>query len=451
MHAFPWRVTRNIAQPWEEDAMIIKLIKARVRPGCKERFLARQRVWNDCMSRQAGFMGVYVATDPSAEDLVYLAVLMDSREALQRFMARDHNVVERETAMRELYDNLEVSVLDVIEPTSEVRLDITTSRAGSGYQISALSEIYRVSCALRTAVMTGLFDLIEDEGASLTELAERCGAKKEYITRLVQALAAVNLVGLEGGIVYPKPIGSRHLVRGRETYLGDLVLHNTRPALWHRWGRLDEELGLSHVDKSDDDANRFLRAMSDVAAAGQAAALVSAVELIGRRRMLDVGGALGDYSIAFCRVFPKLTSVVLDLPSSEELFRQKLGGSGLSERISFVGGDYRSELPTGNFDTVLLSNVLRGETVPQARALVERIYSVMAPNGLLLVQDLFTNDEPGRGPLFAALFGLHLPDGMNGSVKQVTSLLNSAGFRISDIRPLDGYVVANKVIAAEKS
>ncbi len=48
--------------------MVTKLIKVKVKSGCREAFIAKQRVWNDVMARQRGFLGSWVATDPEAPD-----------------------------------------------------------------------------------------------------------------------------------------------------------------------------------------------------------------------------------------------------------------------------------------------------------------------------------------------------------------------------------------------
>lgn len=432
--------------------MIIKLIRARVRPGCMDQFLAQQRIWNDRMSRQAGFLGVHVGTNPDEPDIVTIAIMMDSRPTLERFMATDHDPVARETSMAQLYSDLDVKVLDIVDPVPpQVRLDIAPSRASSGYQISALSELYRVSCILRTALVSGLFDEIGDGSVPCAALAAKWRVRERHIRRLTEALAAINLVTLDGDTIRLKPLAARHLVKASETYLGHLVLHNTRPALWQRWGKLHEQLGLPDATDQDPDEVQFLHAMSDVASAGQAGALAATVDLSGCRLLLDVGGALGDYAIALCRAYPQLRAVVFDLVHAREAFERKLAASGLGGRVSFVAGDYRAALPSGDFDVTLLSNVLRGEVPDQARALIGRIHDAMPRHGLLVVQDLFVDDTPGRGPLLAALFGMHLPDSMNGSTGEVTALLAAAGFQNIRVRSLDHYVVADKIVVAEKS
>jgi hypothetical protein len=39
---------------------------------------------------------------------------------------------------------------------------------------------------------------------------------------------------------------------------------------------------------------------------------------------------------------------------------------------------------------------------------------------------------------------------VTGSVEEVVSMLGASGFRVTSVSPLDGYVVANKLLVAEK-
>lgn len=95
--------------------MIIKEIVARCRPGAKEEFLDKQRVWNEAMMSLPGFLWVHVATDDKAPDDVAILVGIRSPEDLHRFMAREHDTIERRTGMRALYEHLDVRILDVVD------------------------------------------------------------------------------------------------------------------------------------------------------------------------------------------------------------------------------------------------------------------------------------------------------------------------------------------------
>ena len=431
--------------------MIYKVIRARPRPGCREAFLDQQRVWNDAMARQPGFLSVRVAEDPADPGWLTIVVAMRSRADLERFMAGDHDRVAEATGMPDLYDALEVRILDVVEPgPPAIRLDAAPPRSGPGQQIALLSELYRVSASLRAGVLCGLFDAVGEDGADLSDVCARVGRSRSSVERLVTALAAVGLLDRHGPRVVASRLARQHLVRGAPAYMGDLVLHNTRPALWARWGELSAALSLGSVDPSPDDHRLFLSAMSAIAAGGQAAALLPHVDLSNAGLLLDIGGGHGDYSMALCRRFPALRAVVLEQPASVAFARAAIGAAGLVDRIQVMSGDYRASLPPGPFQAALLSNVLRGETVEAAADVVRRVAASLEPGGLLLVQDLHPDDRPGSGPLAAALFGLHMPEAMNGAPGELKLLLSGAGFTHIEGTPLDGYVVANHLTRARR-
>jgi SAM-dependent methyltransferase len=313
-----------------------------------------------------------------------------------------------------------------------------------------------VSAVVRAALVGGVFDAVAG-GTTRAALRERWPGAP-HLDRLLEALSALGLLVLDadgGGSVAPTAIAARHLVRDSPEFVGDAILHDTKPLIWRRFGSLDERLGLPavhpHSDDGGDEHALFLRAMTSVAAASQARSLLAAVDFTGARRLLDVGGARGDYAIAICAHVPDLHAVVLDLPKSEPLAMDRLRDAppAVASRISFVGGDYRRELP-GGFDTILLSNVLRGEVLAEARALLDRCAAGLLPGGRLVIQDLFPDDPAGRGPLAAALFGLHMPEAANPSVDATVALLRDGGWLDVEVRPIDGYVVADRAVVARK-
>jgi len=94
--------------------MICKLIKATVPPESTGEFLNRQMVWNAAMAKQPGFLHTRVATSADEPGVIYIFVDIESHEALESFMATKHDPLAAATRIDELYDKLEVKVLDVI-------------------------------------------------------------------------------------------------------------------------------------------------------------------------------------------------------------------------------------------------------------------------------------------------------------------------------------------------
>jgi ubiquinone/menaquinone biosynthesis C-methylase UbiE len=167
-------------------------------------------------------------------------------------------------------------------------------------------------------------------------------------------------------------------------------------------------------------------------AIGVGRALVSLVDLSNRRRLLDVGGGPGTYSVLFTQRYPDLRATVLDLPEVIALAGEILGSMEAGERVQTLSGDYRNApLPEAN-DVVLVSGVFHRESVDTCRELVRRAYRALIPAGLLVVADVFA-DEGGATPSFASLFGLNIVLGTSeGGVhadSDVVAWLVDAGFR----------------------
>ncbi len=103
---------------------------------------------------------------------------------------------------------------------------------------------------------------------------------------------------------------------------------------------------------------RFTLAMHALGLLGEAAALEEAVDLTGRRDLIDVGCGSGVYSIHLCRRYPELRATLLDRPAVLEVAEEIVAASGVAERIALRPGDMLSDSYGEGRDVVLLSDVL---------------------------------------------------------------------------------------------
>lgn len=104
-----------IAEPARlSHLMILKCIRLTALPGCRQELLDRQRIWNDAMSRRSGFLGVQLAIDPENPDELLVLITIESRRALDEFMAGEHYELEQRTKIREAYENCEVRLLELV-------------------------------------------------------------------------------------------------------------------------------------------------------------------------------------------------------------------------------------------------------------------------------------------------------------------------------------------------
>lgn len=97
--------------------MILKIIHALVPEGARDLFVERQRIWTAAMLQEPGFEAVDVALDPMSDRHVTVVIRVASRADLDRFMAGPHDGLLEATRMREVFERLDVRVLDVVDHT----------------------------------------------------------------------------------------------------------------------------------------------------------------------------------------------------------------------------------------------------------------------------------------------------------------------------------------------
>jgi SAM-dependent methyltransferase len=190
--------------------------------------------------------------------------------------------------------------------------------------------------------------------------------------------------------------------------------------LWHAWSTLTEAVRAGGaVDdpkvgrpKDSQWTEAFIAAMHRIAQ-GRAAHIVAAVGVGGARRMLDVGGGSGAYSIAFVRAAPRLHADILDVDSVVPIAERHVADAGLSDCITVRAGDLRRDDLGSGYDLVLLSAICHMLSVAENRDLLRRCRQATAPGGRLVISD-FILDEDRTGPPRAALFALNMLVGTEG-------------------------------------
>jgi len=184
-------------------------------------------------------------------------------------------------------------------------------------------------------------------------------------------------------------------------------------AMWRRWSTLTDAVrsGTAVVEPpraADGDkwARGFIGAMQEGSKL-RAKGLVTAVGVEGLRRMLDIGGGSGAYSIAFARAVEGLTADILDIPAVVSITREYVEKAGMTAKVNVISGDLRQEGYGGPYDLVLISSICHMLNAEDNRAMLRRSYEALAPGGRVVISD-FILDPDGTGPRFAAFFALNM-------------------------------------------
>jgi predicted O-methyltransferase YrrM len=227
-----------------------------------------------------------------------------------------------------------------------------------------------------------------------------------------------------------------------------MVLHAAQ--LWHGWGRLTavvcgpEGAPTPYLDP----ARAFIGAMH-VAGRGQAAQLAQVIQPAGARRLLDVGGASGTYTMALLDAAPDLRATIFDLPPVIPLARKRLEEAGYLDRVDLVAGDLETDVLPGGHDLVLLSAIIHSYSLEQNLALYRNCRQALVPGGRLVIRDhVMSGDRtrPKAGALFAINMLVNTEGGGTYTLQEILDGLGEAGFeRVRLLQPgemMNGIVEA---------
>ena len=299
---------------------------------------------------------------------------------------------------------------------------------------------YQESRILLTAVELDVFTAVgAGDGATAAAVAQRCGTDRRATELLLNALVALDAMRRAGDRYRNTPAGAQFLVEGSPDDARAALRHNL--SLWRTWSSLTDAVRAGHTalrpemrDRDDDWTVPFIAAMHRGASA-RAPQVVEAVGAPRVRRMLDVGGGSGAYSIAFAKANPELTAVVLDLPTVLPIAEGHIREAGLAARITTRAGDLRRDDFGRGFDLVFLSSICHMLGPDGNRDLLARSARALAPEGRVVVQDFIL--EPDRtGPRQAVLFAINMlvgtEEGSTYSEAEYASWLTAAG--LADVR-----------------
>lgn len=299
-----------------------------------------------------------------------------------------------------------------------------------------IAKAYELSRAFHLANNIDVFTQLAEGPLTVAQLSERTGVSPSSLEKLLITAAAAGLLITDGETFTNGLLSDRYLVRGRPDYIGDAVWLTS--SWWQRFHDLGTEIMVEHEARHPGGQGvrheRFIEAMNDFAANGEADRLCDALDLVGRTRLLDVGGGPGTFSVYLCLRNPGLVATVLDLPETEPIFRRVVASHGMSDRVSFESGDIEKVSFGECYDVVLVSSIMHGE---RGDLIPSKAFEALVPGGCIVVRDFVLYPEK-NGPLAAALFntrmGAYTED-------QMIDFLRAAGFHEIGSKPLGDFTL----------
>jgi hypothetical protein len=340
-----------------------------------------------------------------------------------------------------------------VVPNFFERLTLLRLNLAPGVMLDFLgAQAFRAACA---AHRLGVFDALRDGPFTAAELAARIEADLRGTTILLEALVALGYVVRRRGRFANSAMTAKWL-----PVVGEGIPY-FETMVREEWAHLEETVRrgrppLTGYERMGNDPARW----AEFEAGMLALARMTADEVVAKtrlpataRRLIDLGGGHGYYSVAFCRRHPALSATVFDQPAAVPSAERTIGAEKMGERVAIRTGDFwRDDLGSGH-DIALLFNVLHGSPPERIAELLERVRGALAVGGRVAILDQLP-DRAGSpvAEAVARLQGLTMLNAVDGQAyayEELARWLAAAGFeqprRVRLLRaPGFGLVVATK-------
>jgi ubiquinone/menaquinone biosynthesis C-methylase UbiE len=254
---------------------------------------------------------------------------------------------------------------------------------------------------LYTGVELGLFEVLDDDPASASELAAEIGLDTERTYRLLRAMASLDVLDEDEHRRFSlTPVGECFRAEHPHSVRSDLLFNRSREwmrAMLHMPDIVREgdpsgfvrEFGcdfFDYVQENPEFGDRY-DAMIERAARdhpNQVLDALDAYDFSQFSHICDVGGGRGHLLCHLLKTFPHLRGTVLDLPGVvAEDGRRWAAELGVSDRCTYRSGDMFEAVPEA--DAYVMKWILHNFDDEECRQILANVHDAAPPDGRLFV------------------------------------------------------------------
>lgn len=299
--------------------------------------------------------------------------------------------------------------------------------------IRKTASAFQQSRILLTAFELEIFTELDTHLLTSKEVAQKINADKRGTDRLMNALVAMGFLRKTKNKFYNTESASEFLVTGKPGYMGGLIHTNH---LYKTWGSLTDavrnggtmrERGIN--DRGESWLDAFIAAMH-YRGMKQAKIIAMMVDLKNVKRMLDIGGGSGAFSIGFTNVKNDIHSTVLDLPNVIPLTKKYTEQENLADQFDYLEGDFNTSNFGSGYDLVFLSAIIHMNSFEVNKQLIKKCADALNPDGQVVILDQIMSDDrttPANGAIFAINMLVGTEHGDTYTESEICSWLTDAG------------------------
>lgn len=309
------------------------------------------------------------------------------------------------------------------------------------------------SKTLLSAVEMGVFTELANGPEKFESLSGRLGLHPRSARDFLDTLVALGFLIRTDDVYGNTPETDMFLDKKKPSYIGG-ILEMANHRLYRFWGHLTEALrtgqpqneaksggpGLFETLYAEPARLReFLAAMTGISHPANAT-IARKFPWADYSTFADVGTAQGDLAVQISLANPHLRGHGFDLPEVAPIFEEYSQAVGVSERLSFIPGDFfKDELP--RVDVITMGHILHDWDLPTKRMLIKKAFEALPKGGALIVYESIIDDDRSKNA-FGLMMSLNMlietPGGFDYTGADCQSWMKDAGFTSTRVEHLVG-------------
>lgn len=206
-------------------------------------------------------------------------------------------------------------------------------------------------------------------------------------------------------------------------------------------------------EMTDHEWELFSRAMIDISRTNYKEVAGKIPLPKGAKKMLDLGGSHGLYSIELCRRNPDLKATIVDLPPVKKYADECIAQYNAGQNVSFLPSDFMKDDLPQKVDVILAFNIIHGLNPLENEALAQKVFNSLNSGGLYVILDQIkgiggSSQMSKATTSYMALNLLHQASGKTYSKYEVDTFTQKAGFKKAVLKKLNapgfGVIICTK-------
>ncbi|MGI8951467.1 MAG: class I SAM-dependent methyltransferase [Chitinophagaceae bacterium] len=299
------------------------------------------------------------------------------------------------------------------------------------------TQIYPLlSKAILDAHSLDVFEAFKDGSKTLDQAAGITHLNKHALKSLLNVLTVAGYLSFKNNQYQLTRISKKWCLKNSPDGLYYMQAYNQ--ITWHWLNYLQTFLktgkGIQYHDNfNSGDWELYQNGMENIATIAAKPLTKIGPKLKEPKRMLDIGGSHGLFSLEYVKKYPTLHATILDLPPAVEKAELLLKRHYKGDKIDYRKGNaLTDDFGENEYDVILIASLMHHFTAQQNFEVSKKASKALKQNGYFIIHEFLRPKESGKMEIISTVMDLYFnlsSTSGNWSAKEFIEFQESAGLK----------------------